>query len=745
MRFDSDHARIAAADIVATPAPGMGVPTKCTYSRDGRFVAFLWGGERVADRQGLFVLDLANGGRRELVAAALGIQEDTELTLEEELARERLRERELGITDYAWAPDGRTLLVKMRNCLQAIAVLSGKAVWTYRHSEPLLFPAFSPDGSRLVFVSGGNLWCLDAPSPGRDPADARQLTSDGSDVRLYGIADQMTWEELGRGRAFWWGPDSNTLYFSCTEIGHIPAIATVSDTPQRSERYRYVFPGASLPRWSLFSRDLESGAVRALDAGEGAAGYLIDVDVCPSGRRLFVRTLNRRQDRLDVLAVPFSDAPTRVLFSESGRPWVNVHGGPVFLGEDGAALWPSEATGLVRLGVRDPNGSLSYVLPAPKGTIREVVGFREDANQVYFLASDQDPRDQHLYRCVVEQNSELEQLTAGAGWHTAALDPAATSYVHTWSDVDTPPVCEIAFLDGKESMRIQARDGRPDRLGLGPPAMTKIVADDGETDLYCALYRPTNADTGSSPVLVAVYGGPHQQVVTNSWALTSDLRAQRFAQNGYFVLKVDNRGSWGRGVAFEAAVDRRLGDVELRDQVRALLAVATEHAGIDLDRVGVYGWSYGGYLTALCMLREPGLFKVGVAGAPVVQWELYDAAYTERYMGFPRAPEEEDPEEENASGYAASSLLGSVAALQGHLLLVHGTRDENVLFSHSLAFLRSAAAAGKPVDLLLFADERHSVRKTRNRERLECSTFDYFEAWLKPRSARMPEALDEKP
>lgn len=197
-------------------------------------------------------------------------------------------------------------------------------------------------------------------------------------------------------------------------------------------------------------------------------------------------------------------------------------------------------------------------------------------------------------------------------------------------------------------------------------------------------------------------------------------------------------------MAFEAAVDRRLGDVELRDQVRALLAVAAEHAGIDLDRVGVYGWSYGGYLTALCMLREPGLFKVGVAGAPVVQWELYDAAYTERYMGVPRALEE-DSEDENASGYAASSLLGSVSGLQGHLLLVHGTRDENVLFSNSLAFLRAAADAGKRVDLLLFADERHSVRKTRNREHLECSTFDYFEAWLKPRSAGMPEALDEDP
>lgn len=720
---------IGASAIVATPPPGMGVPAQCRFSRDGRYLAFLWGGERVAARKGLYVVDLADRSTRQLVPPSAGIDEDTPLTLDEELARERERDREIGITDYAWAPDGRALLIRVRHRLWSVAVTSGATLWTYEHAEPLFFPAFSPDGSRLAFVSGGNLWCLEVPAaagPTAEPVRARPLTSDGSDERLNGIADQMAWEEFGRGKAFWWGKDAKTICYTATDIGHIPAVAAVSDRPGRPERHRYVFPGAALPRWRLLCLDIESGAVRTLDTGAPAAAYLIDVTLCPDGRRLWVRILDRPQERLDVLAVPLDAGPAEVLFREEARPWLNVHAGPSFVDDGGTALWPSEATGLVRLTLRGPDGGPRCRLPAPAGTLRDIVGLDRERGFVYFLASDQDPREQHLYRCGLAADAALERLTTEPGWHQVVMDAKARVYAHVFSSLETPPIFRILSLNGGEPLPIACDDDRPERLGLRPPLMKTVVADDGETPLHCALYCPTEPDPAGNPVLVAVYGGPHQQVVTNSWSATCDLRAQRFAQQGYFVLKVDNRGSWGRGKPFEVPLHRNFGDTELRDQVRALQRVAEEHGGMDLDRVGVYGWSYGGYMAVLCLLRAPERFKVAVAGAPVVRWDFYDAAYTERYMGIPEMSQT-GPED---LAYRTSSLLGDVPALAGDLLLVHGTRDENVLFNHTLAFLAAAAAAGKRVDLLLFADERHGIRKTRNREHLEERLFEYLDTRL---------------
>jgi len=731
MAFAGTRAPITPADMVATPPPGMGVPAQCRFSPDGRYLAFLWGGERLAAPKGLYLLDLSDRSTRELVPASAGIAEDTQLSLDEELARERERDREIGITDYRWAPNGRTLLIRVRRRLWTVAVPTGAILWTYEHREPLFFPSFSPDGSRLAFVSGGNLWCLElaavSAAGGGSEGRARPLTTDGGDERLYGIADPMTWEEFGRGKSFWWGKDAQTLCYTVTDLGHIPTVAAVSEQVLRSERHRYVFPGAPLPRWRLLCLDLGSGAVRTLDTTNPAEAYLIDVDRCPDGRRLWIRTLDRRQERLEVLAVPLDGGPAEALFHEEARPWINAHTGPRSIDDDGTALWPSEATGLLRLTLRGPDGSLRRQLPAPAGTLRELVGIDAQAGLVYFLASDRDPREQHLYRCGLHSDAPPERLTTEPGWHQVVMDARARIYAHTGSSLETPPVLRIVSLDGGAPVRIACADDRPERLGLRPPLMQTVVADDGETELHCALYCPAEPDPAGNPVLVAVYGGPHQQVVTNNWSTTCDLRAQRFAQAGYFVLKVDNRGSWGRGKDFEAPLHRKLGDTELRDQLRALTAVAAQHRGMDLDRVGVYGWSYGGYMAALCLLRAPERFKVAVAGAPVVRWDFYDAAYTERYMGVPdrsRTDPEQDPV------YRASSLLDDVPALAGDLLLVHGTRDENVLFHHTLAFLAAAAAAGKKVDLLLFADERHGIRKTKNREHLEERIFAYLDARL---------------
>ena len=256
------------------------------------------------------------------------------------------------------------------------------------------------------------------------------------------------------------------------------------------------------------------------------------------------------------------------------------------------------------------------------------------------------------------------------------------------------------------------------RCDLPPPELHSFPARDGTT-LHASLYRPAGA-RGPAPLVVSLYGGPHVQYVQESWLQTVDLRAQYFAQRGFAVLKVDNRGSARRGLAFESQIHRRMGTIEVSDQVDAVRFACALGVG-DPRRVGVYGWSYGGYLTLLCLARQPEVFRVGVAGAPVTEWEGYDTHYTERYMDTPQA---------NAEGYRESSVLTHAAAMTGKLLLVHGMIDENVHFRHSTRLLDVLVKAGKSPDLLFFPDERHMPRGERDRVSLEAKIVEYFERHL---------------
>ncbi len=257
----------------------------------------------------------------------------------------------------------------------------------------------------------------------------------------------------------------------------------------------------------------------------------------------------------------------------------------------------------------------------------------------------------------------------------------------------------------------------PSGLGLQVPELTTISTRDG-VPLHAAIYNPPDIEAGRRyPLVVSVYGGPHAQMVTDTWGLTVDMRAQYLAQHGFVVLKVDNRGSANRGVAFEAAIARNLGSIEVKDQVDAVRAIS-QRPYVDGERVGIYGWSYGGYMTLMALLCAPELFRVGVAGAPVTHWDGYDTCYTERYMGLPQS---------NPDGYRQSSAITHAANLKGKLLLVHGMIDENVHFRHTGRLLGALAAEQKPYDLLLFPEERHMPRDARGLEYQERRVLGYFE------------------
>ena len=313
---------------------------------------------------------------------------------------------------------------------------------------------------------------------------------------------------------------------------------------------------------------------------------------------------------------------------------------------------------------------------------------------------------------------EIQTLSEPGGVHGASLSRDGRWLAMMSSSLGAAPNISLVATDGSVQRSLYESEASIGQLGLDAPELRTFSAADGTT-LYGALYRPDS--DGPHPLLVAVYGGPHAQTVLDAWGLTVDLRAQYLAQQGYLVLKLDNRGMAGRGLDFEAHLHRQMGTIEVDDQAAAVEQLAIEGLA-DVDRVGLYGWSYGGYMTVMSMLRRPDLFKVGVSGAPVSDWDGYDTGYTERYMGTPQ---------NNAEGYREGSLLTHADKLEGQLLLIHGGVDENVHFRHTARLITALTAADRDYDLLMFPEERHMPRDQAGLEYQERRVARYFERHLK--------------
>ncbi len=353
--------------------------------------------------------------------------------------------------------------------------------------------------------------------------------------------------------------------------------------------------------------------------------------------------------------------------------------------------------------------------------VTDLVGVDEERGLIYFGATRESPLQRHVYRVPLD-GGEPERLTEAGGVQGGVLSRDGEWLATVGSSLERAPCVRVQRTDGSAAtMLYEQPDITAPSLGLAPPLLRTFRAADG-SDLYGALYHPSESSAdGPAPLLVAVYGGPHAQTVLDAWGLTVDMRAQYLAQQGFLVLKLDNRGMAGRGLQFEAHLHRQMGTIEVDDQAAAVQQLA-DSGDVDPGRVGVYGWSYGGYMTVMSMLRRPDLFRVGVAGAPVSDWDGYDTGYTERYMATPQS---------NAEGYREASLLTHADKLQGKLLLVHGGIDENVHFRHTARLITALTSAGKDYDLLLFPQERHMPRDAAGLEYQERKLVEYFDRHLR--------------
>jgi len=381
-------------------------------------------------------------------------------------------------------------------------------------------------------------------------------------------------------------------------------------------------------------------------------------------------------------------------------------------------LWASESSGFRHLQLHAADGTKIRDLTSGEWMVDSVSALDEDGGYVYFRGTKDGAVHKHLYR-VPLAGGDIERLTEGDGSHGGPVSAKTGVFVDEHSTLAAPPTIKLRKIDGGEvtqTLEVPA-DPRVESLSLVPPRLVTLESRDG-VELHGAIYEPPE-DAGVKapyPLLVSVYGGPHAQRVTSSWGMTVDMRAQFYASQGYLVFKLDNRGSARRGLAFEGALRHDMGNIEVQDQVDGVNWLVKEGLA-DPDRVGMYGWSYGGYMSAMSLARAPETFHAAVAGAPVTHWDGYDTHYTERYMGTPQG---------NPKGYEDSAVMTHLPKMTGELMIVHGLIDENVHFRHAARLVQALISAGKDHELLMFPDERHMPRKEKDRVYMERRMLQFW-------------------
>ncbi len=734
---------ITLEDVARMPRPGWAIPGGLAFSPDDSLVTYLYSPEGGLVRQ-LYAFNPQTGQRRLLVTPPGGVQE-ADLSLEEKLRRERQRQLELGVTSYAWSPKltpahTARLLMPFPDGLYMQEVRLGEQFEPGELQKlvdsangAVIDPRFSPDGQWIAYVQADELWVM--PAAGGEP---RQLTHGARENgRTHGLAEYIAQEEMARSQGYWWSPDSRCLAFEAADEAQVPTyrIMHQGQPPELHEDHHYPFSGQANAHVQLGVIAREGGEPAWMDLGAEAEIYLARVHWLPAqgdaGQPILLAEVeNRAQTRLDLLRFDLATGKAERILQEQSEVWINLHNAfrPIKSGRlAGCFLWASERTGYRHLYLYSAEGRLLRGLTNGDWMVDDLVGLDEKNQLVYFTATRQSPLKSQLYRVPLEEPSggpvsEPLRLTSAPGLHQIVFNHDCTRYLDTFNALDTPPSIQLcSSADGATVEVLYApEDERITELQLEPPELVTLENRAG-TALYGAIYRPpAQFGAGPFPTIVSVYGGPHAQLVTNSWRLTTDMRAQYLRQQGFLVFVLDNRGSARRGLAFEGAVKNHLGDLEVQDQVDGVRWLAQQGLA-DPARVGIYGWSYGGYMSLMCLMRAPEVFKAAVAGAPVTHWEGYDTHYTERYMGTP---------ESNPGGYADSAVMKYVGQMQGQLMLVHGLIDENVHFRHTAHLINALIEARQRYQLLLFPDERHMPRKLADRVFMEEQIGDFFKQAL---------------
>ena len=677
---------------------------------DGSKVTFLRGRDGDRNRLDLWAYDVASGETAMLVDSAVVLPGEEVLSDEEKARRERQRIAALsGIVDYHWAPDSRRLLFPLGGelYLYDLSKQGGAAVRRLTSGGGFATdPKVSPKGGYVSFIRGRNLWVVDLAS-----GDEVQLTRDGGGAIGNGVAEFVADEEMARHTGYWWAPDDSAIAYARIDESPVPVQKRYEVYPDRTEVVEQRYPAAGddnvLVELFVARPDAPQAAPTRIDLGEERDIYLARVDWRDPQRLTFQRQ-SREQQRLDLVEVELASGRQRTLVTETSDTWVPLHDNLRFLA-DGRFLWSSERDGFEHLYLASEDGSTLRQLTRGDWPVDALEAVDEARGLVYFTAGRASPTQRALHSVPLE-GGDIVELGATPGMHAITFAGNASVYVDSWSNTRTPPQLELYRADGTRIAALVENDpadaGHPYAEYLGahlPTGFGTLTAADGRTPLHYSVIRPAGFDPSKTyPVVVYVYGGPAAQTVLDAWPGRADAFFNQYlAQQGYVVFSLDNRGTPRRGRDFGGALYGKQGTVEVEDQRKGVEWLRAQ-PWVDGDRIGVHGWSNGGYMTLMLLGQAPDDYRCGIAGAPVADWALYDTHYTERYMGLPKA---------NVDGYRTASVFTHLDGIRDDaLLLVHGMADDNVLFSNATALMSKLQAADTRFQLMTYPGAKHGLR-----------------------------------
>ncbi len=675
-----------------------------TWTPNGKAFAYTEG-------KGLMLYDAATGKKSELAnleaIEELAVQAKGKQPFDWE--NRRVREDQL-----QWASDGRRFLYSYEGDI---------FLWDQGWQQLTATPAqerdarLSPDGKSVAFRRDNDLFVITI-----DNKQEKKITSGGSDLLRNGRLDWVYPEELNLTRAFWWSPDSANiayLQFDVSKQMIHPHVDFVSANRAVYEPERYPKAGSPNASVKLGVVSASGGETRWMSVAGSTDTLLARIDWTPDSKQLFVQKLPRVQNRLELVAVNLADGSAKTILEEKDWAWINVNSMLRFLPKSNQFLWASERSGFRHLYLYSAKGELQKQLTSGEWEVSDLAAVDESGRAVYFTSTAVSPLERHLYKISLD-GGEPKRMTPSAGTHTISMSPTASFYMDTHSSFTEPSRRTLHESGGKKLAVYREQDRKVlTEYQLLPAEIVPVKSEFGDT-MYARLIKPINFDASKKyPAIVMIYGGPGAQTIRDSFTGLS--WEQALAHKGFVIWQMDNHGSAGRGHKWESRVFRRLGEQELSDQ-RVGLDHLVSMGFVDSKRVGMYGWSYGGFMTLYTLLNAPKLIKAGIAGAPVTDWRHYDTIYTERYMDTPQ---------QNPAGYKYSSPVQQAPNLEGNLLIVHNIQDDNVLFQNSMQMIDALQQANKPFETMLYPQKAHGVSGPARKHMLQMMT-SFFERNLKP-------------
>jgi dipeptidyl-peptidase-4 len=696
----------------------LGRPVKPKPTPDGKAVLFLRS-EAKSPKLSLFEFDVASGKARMLLTPEEVLKGGEEsLSAEEKARRERMRVTVGGFTDYQLDEEGKQVLLSLSGKLFVYNRTPSKLKLLATGKGTLLDPKFSPDGKQVAYVLDHDVYVYDLASD-----KEQRVTTGGTEKKPHGLAEFVAQEEMGRFSGYWWSPDGKQIAYQETDHDGVEVwnVADPAKPDQAPSKQYYPRPGKQNATVRLGIIPVSGGETVWVEWDAKRYEYLASARWDEHGP-LTVTVQNRLQQELALLKVDPKTGKTTVLLKETDKTFINLDQEMPRWLKNGDFLWASDEKTGRRLSRRQPGDHpVLYITPPSLNYVGLVRVIEKEEGKVICQVADEPIGTRAAFFDLAErkgdwgwENSEPPVwIGKNRGVDTVIANKDGSVCVLTSTSQNTLPSSEVLRFSGGKGRRFLPE------VAAEPPFRPNVVLVNMGA-FYASIVRPLVFDKKKKyPILLYVYGGPrHRQV---EGAMGRWLLPQWIADRGFIVVAIDNRGTPGRGHEWEHAIYGKFGSVPLGDQVGGLQALGEKFPELDLDRVGVYGWSFGGYLSALAVLRRPDVFKAAIAGAPVVDWEDYDTHYTERYMGLPK---------DNPEAYKEASLLTYAAKLERPLLLVHGTADDNVYFRHSLKLADALFREGKDFEMLPLSGLTHQLPDPVVTQRLYSRFVRFFQKHL---------------